>query len=110
MTNAAPLAAEVELMKNSGWDLSATYVGMVAFFVGGAVAASVALLCAIEEDRQRRERVRSFVGKAWRRTSDAVNEVAQQGRELVTETAAPFGAAYTAGREAFWREYNRNRE
>ncbi len=110
MTNAVPLAAGVEIMRSSGWDLSATYAGIVAFVIGGAVAASVTLLCTIEESRQTRQRVRSFVGEAWRRTSDAAKELAQQGRELVAETAAPLGAAYTAGREAFWREYSRNRE
>ncbi len=97
-------------MRNSGWDLSAPYVGMIAFLVGGAVAATVALLCAVEEDRHMHERVRSFAEEAWRRTSDTLNGLTQQGRKLVTETAAPFGAAYAAGREAFWREYNRDRE
>jgi gas vesicle protein len=97
-------------MRNSEWDLSAPYWGMIAFFIGGAVAATVALVCAVQEGRQRRERIRSVVEGAWRRTSDAANELAQQGRELVTETVAPLSAAYTAGREAFWREYSRNRE
>ena len=110
MTSAVPLAAEVELMRSSGWDLPIIYVGLIAFFVGGAIAASLALLCVAAEDRQTRGRVRSFAGQAWRRTSDAVNELTQQGRELVSQTAAPFGAACVAGREAFWREYNRNRE
>jgi gas vesicle protein len=89
--------------------LSPTYFGMVAFLAGGAVAAALTFLFTLEKGRRTRERIRTFTGEAWDLTRQAMNDLTHQGRDLVAEAMAPIEAAYSAGREAFWREYSRGK-
>ena len=92
-------------MRTNERDLSTIYLGMAAFFAGGTIATALTLLFALEGGRRTRESIRSFIGDAWYRTHGVARDISQQGRDLLAETAAALGAAYAAGREAFWREF-----
>lgn len=95
--------------------LSPTYRGMIAFLAGGALAFAVTFLFALEEGSRKREFIRKFAGEAWEEAWDLTRKTMNGlthhlGRDLVAEAMGPLGAAYSTGRDAFWREYSRGRD
>ena len=83
----------------------------LAFILGGALGASLALLFAPERGPQTRARLRDLATDLKERTADLaedlrgrVEEAVGQGREIFDEKKSILGAAYQAGKEAMERE------
>lgn len=83
----------------------------LAFLLGGALGASLALLFAPEGGPQTRSRLRGLAGDLRDRTADLVGdvrdrveEVIGQGKEVFEEKKSTLSAAYQAGKEAMERE------
>jgi len=83
----------------------------LAFILGGALGASLALLFAPERGPQTRARLRDLATDLKERTADLaedlrgrVEEAVGQGREIFDEKKSILGAAYQAGKEAMEKE------
>ncbi|MBZ0168009.1 YtxH-like protein [Candidatus Methylomirabilis lanthanidiphila] len=83
----------------------------LAFIVGGALGASLALLFAPEGGRQTRTRLKGFATDVKDRSTDLVEDVKDRvedaigvGKEMFEEKKAILTAAYQAGKEAMDRE------
>jgi gas vesicle protein len=95
---------------------------VLAFLLGGALGAGLALLYAPESGKRTRVRLRQFAEEAQEKTEETVKEfrdkaegVAQEwrdrvegvvtaGKELLEENKDLLTGAYEAGKEAFLRE------
>lgn len=89
----------------------------LAFIVGGALGASLALLFAPEGGRQTRTRLRGLATDAKDRSTDLVEDVKDRvedaigvGKEIFEEKKAILTAAYQAGKEAMERERDKLQE
>lgn len=83
----------------------------LAFIVGGALGASLALLFAPEGGRQTRTRLKGLATDVRDRSTDFVEDVKERvedvfgvGKEVFEEKKAILTAAYQAGKEAMERE------
>ncbi len=83
----------------------------LAFIIGGALGASLALLFAPEGGRQTRTRLRGLATDVKDRSTDLVEDVKDRvedalgtSREIFEEKKAILTAAYQAGKEAMDRE------
>jgi gas vesicle protein len=83
----------------------------LAFILGGALGASLALLFAPERGPQTRARLRDLAAELKERTADLasdlkgrVEEAVGQGKELFDEKKSVLSAAYQAGKEAMEKE------
>jgi gas vesicle protein len=83
----------------------------LAFILGGALGASLALLFAPERGPQTRARLRDLATELKDRTADLagdlrgrVEDAVGQGKDLFDEKKSVLGAAYQAGKEAMDRE------
>ena len=83
----------------------------LAFILGGALGASLALLFAPERGPQTRARLRDFATDLKERTADLaddlrdrVEEAVGQGKEIFDEQKSILSAAYQAGKEAMDKE------
>jgi gas vesicle protein len=83
----------------------------LAFIVGGALGASLALLFAPEGGRQTRTRLRDLATDAKDRSTDLVDDVKDRvedaivvGKEIFEEKKAILTAAYQAGKDAMEKE------
>jgi gas vesicle protein len=83
----------------------------LAFIVGGALGASLALLFAPEGGRQTRTRLRGLATDARDRSTDLVDDVKDRvedaivvGKEIFEEKKAILTAAYQAGKDAMEKE------
>ncbi len=83
----------------------------LAFLLGGALGASLALLFAPERGPQTRSRLRGLAADLKDRTADLVEDVRDrvedvlgQGKEVFDEKKSILSAAYQAGKEAMDRE------
>ncbi len=83
----------------------------LAFLLGGALGASLALLLAPEEGPQTRNRLRGLATDLKERTADVmedmrdrVEDVIGQSKEIFDEKKTILGAAYQAGKEAMEKE------
>ena len=95
---------------------------VLAFLLGGALGAGLALLYAPESGKRNRERLRRFAEEAQEKTGaavkefrekaedrardwrDRVEEVVTVGKELLEEKKDLLTSAYEAGKETFLRE------
>ncbi|MBI3007107.1 MAG: YtxH domain-containing protein [candidate division NC10 bacterium] len=95
---------------------------VLAFLLGGALGAGLALLYAPESGKRTRVRLRQFAEEAQEKTEetvkefrdkaegrvrewrDRVEEVVSTGKELLEEKKDLLTGAYEAGKEAFLRE------
>lgn len=83
----------------------------LAFIIGGALGASLALLFAPEGGRQTRTRLKGLATDVKDRSTDLVDDVKDcvedalgVGREIFDEKKTILTAAYQAGKEAMDRE------
>jgi len=83
----------------------------LAFIIGGALGASLALLFAPEGGRQTRTRLKGLATDVKDRSTDLVEDVKDRvedaigaGREIFEEKKAVLTAAYQAGKDAMGRE------
>ncbi|MGH9365704.1 MAG: YtxH domain-containing protein [Thermoanaerobaculia bacterium] len=83
----------------------------LAFLLGGALGASLALLFAPERGPQARARLRGLAADLKDRSADLVEEmrdrvedVLGQGKEVFDEKKSILSAAYQAGKEAMDKE------
>jgi gas vesicle protein len=86
----------------------------LAFILGGALGASLALLFSPEGGSQTRARLRGLATDLKDRTADLVEDVRDrvedvlgQGKEVYEEKKSLLTAAYQAGKEAMDRERSR---
>jgi gas vesicle protein len=86
----------------------------LAFLLGGALGASLALLFAPEGGSQTRTRLRGLAADLKDRTSDLVGDVRERvedaighGKEVLDEQKSIVTAAFQAGKEAMERERSR---
>ncbi len=86
----------------------------LAFIVGGALGASLAMLFAPESGRRTRERLRDLAADVRDRTldisddlRDKAEDAIERGREVLDEKKSIVSAAVQAGREAMQRERSR---
>jgi len=84
---------------------------VLAFLLGGALGASLALLFAPDGGPQTRARLRGLATDLKDRTADLVDEVRdrvedvlEQGKEVLEEKKSILSAAYQAGKEAMEKE------
>src|SRR5574337_1590526 len=89
----------------------------LAFIVGGALGASLALLFAPEGGRQSRTRLRDFATDVKDRSTDLVEDVKDRvedvfgvGKDVFEEKKGILTAAYQAGKEAMERERGKLQE
>ncbi|MGH7369693.1 MAG: YtxH domain-containing protein [Candidatus Methylomirabilaceae bacterium] len=89
----------------------------VAFILGGAIGASLALLLAPERGPQTRARLRGLATDLKDRTADLVEDVKDrvedvlgQSKEVYDEKKSLLTAAYQAGKEAMDKERSRYQE
>jgi gas vesicle protein len=89
----------------------------LAFIVGGALGASLALLFAPEGGRQTRTRLRGLATDARDRSTDLVGDVKDRvedaigiGKEIFEEKKTILTAAYQAGKDAMERERGKLQE
>jgi len=101
---------------------------VLAFLLGGAVGAAIALLYspgsgeenrrklrkmkddAVSGARERAEHARETVNEAIGKGRETVHEAIEKGREFVHEQKGAVASAIDAGREAFERERHKNAE
>jgi gas vesicle protein len=86
----------------------------LAFVLGGALGASLAMLFAPESGRRTRERLRDLAADMRDRTldlsedlRDKAEDAIERGREVLDEKKSIVSAAVQAGREAIQRERDR---
>ncbi len=89
----------------------------LAFLLGGALGASLALLFAPEGGPQNRARLRGLATDLKDRTADIaedlrdrVEDVLGEGKEIFDEKKTILSAAYQAGREAMEKERSKFQE
>jgi gas vesicle protein len=89
----------------------------LAFIVGGALGASLALLFAPEGGRQTRTRLRGLATDTRDRSTDLIDDVKDRvedaigvGKEIFEEKKAILTAAYQAGKDAMERERGKLQE
>jgi len=89
----------------------------LAFILGGALGASLALLFAPEGGQQTRARLRGFATDVRDRSTDLasdlrdrVGDAVEQGKEIFDEKKSVLTAAYQAGKEAMERERSKYQE
>jgi len=89
----------------------------LAFLLGGALGASLALLFAPEGGPQTRTRLRGLVADLKDRGAnlaedlrDRVEDVLEEGKEIFDEKKTILSAAYQAGREAMDKERSKFQE
>ncbi len=89
----------------------------LAFLLGGALGASLALLFAPEGGPQTRARLRSLATDLTDRTAnlagdlkDRVEDVLEEGKEILDEKKTILSAAYQAGKEAMDKERSKYQE
>jgi gas vesicle protein len=89
----------------------------LAFLLGGALGASLALLFAPEGGPQTRARLRGLATDLKDRTAnlaedlrDRVEDVLEEGKEIFDEKKTILSAAYQAGREAMDKERSKFQE
>ena len=89
----------------------------LAFLLGGALGASLALLFAPEGGPQTRARLRGLATDLRDRTGnlagdlrDRVEDVLEEGKEIFDEKKSILSAAYQAGKEAMDKERTKYQE
>jgi len=89
----------------------------LAFLLGGALGASLALLFAPEGGPQTRARLRGLATDLTDRTAnlagdlrDRVEDVLEEGKEIFDEKKTILSAAYQAGKEAMDKERSKYQE
>lgn len=89
----------------------------LAFLLGGALGASLALLFAPEGGPQTRARLRGLAADLKDRTADLaedlrdrVEDVLEEGKEIFDEKKTILSAAYQAGKEAMDKERSKYQE
>ncbi len=100
-------------MSSDNRGFSAAAVAL-AFILGGAMGASLAMLFAPESGRRTRERLRDLAADMRDRTldlsedlRDKAEDAIERGREALDEKKSILSAAVQAGKEAMQRERDR---
>jgi gas vesicle protein len=97
-------------MAEEGKDFSAGSM-LLAFFLGGVVGASVALLVAPKAGEETRKMIKELADDAKKRAEDYLEQAkskatsaVEKGKEFIEKEKSIIGSAIEAGKEAYGKE------